>query len=64
MLKKLFKTEDGQGMVEYGLIIGLIAILTLAVFIALGPQIKNIFNKTVSNEALTNAQNEINAAMQ
>ena len=51
-------------MVEYGLIIGLIAILTLAVFIALGPQIKNIFNKTVSNEALTNAQNEINAAMQ
>ena len=51
-------------MVEYGLIIGLIAILTLAVFIALGPQIKNIFNKKVSNEALTNAQNEINAAMQ
>ncbi|MBU0566988.1 Flp family type IVb pilin [bacterium] len=64
MLKRLFRNEKGQGMVEYGLIIGLIAIIVLAVFIALGPQIKNIFNKTVSNEAITNAQSEVNASMQ
>lgn len=32
--------ELGQGAVEYGLIIGLIAIIVIAVFVALGPQIK------------------------
>lgn len=64
MLKRLFRNEKGQGMVEYGLIIGLIAIIVLAVFIALGPQIKNMFSATVSNETLNVAQQQLNAAVQ
>ncbi|MFH1961385.1 MAG: Flp family type IVb pilin [bacterium] len=37
------KHERGQGLVEYGLIIGLIAVIIVAIFVALGPQIKAIF---------------------
>lgn len=36
--------SEGQGVVEYGLIIGLIAIIVIAVFVALGPQIKEIWS--------------------
>ncbi len=37
------KQECGQGLVEYGLIIGLIAVIVVAIFVALGPQIKAVF---------------------
>jgi|GEM_PF-705510 len=40
---ELFAVEEGQGMVEYGLIVGLIAIIVIAVFVALGPQIMELF---------------------
>lgn len=51
LLKKwLGKNEKGQGMVEYGLIIGLIAVIVVAIFIALGPQIKKLFEGTASSE--------------
>lgn len=32
--------KKGEGLVEYGLIIGLIVVIVLAVVLALGPQIK------------------------
>ncbi|MDI6751976.1 MAG: Flp family type IVb pilin [bacterium] len=35
--------RKGEGMVEYGLIIGLIAVIVIAVVLALGPQIKVLF---------------------
>jgi pilus assembly protein Flp/PilA len=35
-------------MVEYGLIIGLIAIVVIAALLLLGPQIGNIFNKATT----------------
>ena len=35
--------EDGQGMVEYGLIIGLIAIVVVGALVLLGPKIKDMF---------------------
>lgn len=38
------RASRGQGVVEYGLIIGLILIIVLAVFVALGPQIKEIWS--------------------
>ena len=38
-----FKDEEGQGMVEYGLLIGLISIVVIAVLITLGPRIRNLF---------------------
>lgn len=38
------KDEDGQGMVEYGLIIGLIAIVVVGALVLLGPKIKELFD--------------------
>ena len=46
-----FKDENGQGMVEYALILGLIAIAAVAVLVILGPRIKNLFNKADKNVA-------------
>jgi pilus assembly protein Flp/PilA len=45
MLRKWFKDEEGQGMVEYGLIIGLIAIVVIGALVLLGPKIKGIFDE-------------------
>ena len=54
MLMKWFKDEEGQGMVEYGLIIALIAIVVIVALVALGPKIREIFDKT--NDALDAAE--------
>ena len=57
-MKKLFgwlkNEESGQGMVEYGLIIALIAIVVIAALVLLGPKIKSIF--TNAGSAVDNAQ--------
>jgi len=39
----LKKEESGQGMVEYGLIIALIAIVVMAAMVVLGPEIARMF---------------------
>jgi len=44
MLKRLFYEESGQGMVEYGLIIALVAIVAMAGLLTLGPKIKEVFD--------------------
>ena len=54
MLLNWFKDEEGQGMVEYGLIIALIAIVVIVALAALGPKIRDIFNRT--NSALGTAE--------
>ncbi len=39
----LFKKDDeGQGMVEYALIIGLIAVVVIAALVVLGPAIRDM----------------------
>jgi len=43
-------------MVEYGLIIGLIAIIVIAVFVALGPSLKNMFTNVVDSSDSHDAQ--------
>jgi pilus assembly protein Flp/PilA len=47
MKKNLFactmKDEEGQGMVEYGLIIALVAVVAIVGLTLLGPQIKSLF---------------------
>ena len=42
------RDENGQGMVEYALILGLIAIAAIVILIALGPKIKKLFQKANS----------------
>ena len=43
-LKAFFKDEEGQGMVEYGLIIALIAVVVIVALTTMGGSISNIFN--------------------
>jgi pilus assembly protein Flp/PilA len=42
-LKRLLFDESGQGMVEYGLILALIAIVVIGALVVLGPKIADIF---------------------
>ena len=42
---EFFRDENGQGMVEYALVLGLIAIVTIVVLVAFSPKIKDIFNR-------------------
>jgi pilus assembly protein Flp/PilA len=62
-IKSLFTPEEGQGMVEYGLIVGLIAIIVIAVFVALGPQITALFEETVDTNTLSQGQSDVEAAI-
>ncbi|MFO7820346.1 MAG: Flp family type IVb pilin [Halanaerobacter sp.] len=43
ILKRLVKEEDGQGMVEYGLILALVAVAVIAVLTTMGGNIGDIF---------------------
>lgn len=43
--KRVFKDETGATAVEYGLIIGLIAVAVIVVLVALGPQIAALFQQ-------------------
>lgn len=42
-LKNLFEDESGQGMVEYGLILALVAVVVIVALTFMGDQIKDIF---------------------
>lgn len=42
-MKNFFKDENGQGMVEYGLILALIAIAVIAVLPTIGQKLTAIF---------------------
>ncbi|MGJ9384761.1 Flp family type IVb pilin [Salipaludibacillus sp. CF4.18] len=43
LFRGLFIEEEGQGMTEYGLILGLIAVVVIGALIFLGEEIKGIF---------------------
>ena len=42
-LLDLFSRKEGQGMVEYALILVLIAVVVIVVLIILGNQVQNVF---------------------
>lgn len=44
-MKKFLMNEEGQGMVEYGLIIALVAVVVIGAITALGGGVGNTFNK-------------------
>lgn len=43
-MQAMFARREGQGLVEYGLIIFLVAIVVIAILMLLGPQIGSIFS--------------------
>ena len=49
MLDRIFHRTRGQGLVEYALIIALVAIVVIATLILLGPQIASIFGNISNN---------------
>lgn len=55
-VKAILANEDGQGMVEYGLILGLIAIVAVGALILLGPKIAEMFQGATDKlESVTTA---------
>lgn len=42
-MKNIVTNEEGQGMVEYGLILALVAVVVIAALTLLGPKIANVF---------------------
>ena len=44
----MIRREEGQGMVEYALLIVLISIAALVVLVLIGPQISTIFSQVNS----------------
>ena len=51
MLKQFWNDEEGQTLVEYGLLISLIALVVIAILSVLGNRIKNTFNKALNSLA-------------
>ena len=41
----LYLSEEGQGMVEYALVLVLIAVVVILILVFLGPQIGNLFSQ-------------------
>ncbi len=56
-LMEILRDENGQGMVEYGLILGLIAIVAIGAIIALGNGMGDLFtgakDTLVENNVIT-----------
>ena len=45
MLRSFFAKEEGQGLVEYALILVLIAIVVIAILTALGGRVSGVFSQ-------------------
>lgn len=62
LVKSFMRNEEGAGMIEYGLIIGLIVVILVIAFIILGPPISPWLTDPVTNRVGA-GQNAINEAM-
>ncbi len=45
---KLFKQEQGQGLVEYSLLLVLVAVVVVGALLLLGPQINQIYGRVIT----------------
>lgn len=48
LIQKLWSSEEGQGMAEYGLILALVAIAAVIALTALGGKLTDKFNEVVT----------------
>ncbi|MDQ3815042.1 MAG: Flp family type IVb pilin [Armatimonadota bacterium] len=55
MLKQFFVEEEGQTLVEYGLLVSLIALVVIAALTVLGKKINNTFNSTALHTGLNSS---------
>lgn len=46
-MKQRYTRDDGQGLVEYALILVLVAVVVIAILTILGPQVGNVFSRVV-----------------
>lgn len=46
MAKVYLKRQEGQGMVEYGLILALVAVVVIGALTLMGDNLKGMFNST------------------
>ncbi|RDU34657.1 Flp family type IVb pilin [Neobacillus piezotolerans] len=51
LVTRLVKEEEGQALTEYGLIIGLVAVICIAAIGAMGSQISGLFNRIAAKLA-------------
>ncbi len=49
MLRNFFAREEGQGLVEYALILVLIAVVVVAIMTTLGTTIQGVFQTITTN---------------
>jgi pilus assembly protein Flp/PilA len=49
ILKKFLLYEKGQGLIEYALILVLVAIVVISILLLLGPTVGNVFSNIVAN---------------
>jgi pilus assembly protein Flp/PilA len=49
----VFKQKEGQGMVEYALIVGLISVVAIIALTAIGTNVKSIFNEIKTRLTIT-----------
>ena len=47
-LRGLLTRQEGQGMVEYALILVLVSIVVIVILLTMGGQIKNVFSNVVT----------------
>jgi pilus assembly protein Flp/PilA len=53
MIKRFIQEEEGQTLVEYGLLISLIALVVIAVLTVMGQRLKSGFNAASTSIATT-----------
>ncbi|AOM83865.1 Flp family type IVb pilin [Salisediminibacterium beveridgei] len=49
MMKNLLTEEEGQGMAEYALVLGVIAVGVIAVLVVFGNEIETVFDNIVES---------------
>ncbi|MBW3637252.1 MAG: Flp family type IVb pilin [Armatimonadetes bacterium] len=49
MIQRFIQEEEGQTLVEYGLLISLIALVVIAILSILGNKVKNTFNSAAQS---------------
>ena len=60
LIRRFVREEEGQGLVEYALILGLIAVVAIAALTLSGSSIKNMF--TTISSTLQGAEGNITTA--